>query len=238
MTFQKFAFAAICGVVVFGIGGAGLYATSGALKPAKGQKQTKVEVTVITPDVAVPEAPKVAKPVAKEVPRTMALDDGNRVAIASPSGTKAWAYDYVNRVWSVYKAPEGMTVGVVNIGSIYAVVTVSGAPIVELAAFSNKSEGWAIQPLRGRVGSKGGMSMGFTPFTTSSCALYRIGRHAYGFSSHTGTWDVLDLDEDSYNSHVLAFQDSIVLASGDKLYEFNPEIGKFKDAEEKKAEAK
>ena len=66
----------------------------------------------------------------------------------------------------------------------------------------------------------------YGPIVGNTVAVCRAGRHAYGYSTHTDRWDVVDLGDDSGKWPVV-LGNFITVTSNKGLYIFNASTGKW-----------
>jgi hypothetical protein len=99
--------------------------------------------------------------------------------------------------------------------------------MVEIAAYSPKSESWVRQALHESVNGN------IPPFLSDEqFALYSMGRYQYAFSALTGTWDWVDVGKES-GSRVdkLGVPGMAIVKGAGPMYAYDAQTGRFRDVE-------
>jgi hypothetical protein len=135
-----------------------------------------------------------------------AVATNHSIAIESLEKDGVRVYDVDAGTWADYKAAKGMSGRpIASVGTLAQIaaapsiastgspgliaVAPTGPEITELAAYSESTRAWAVQPLKEPVKPPLSPSLG------QDLAIYVVGRRVYAFSGMAGKWGVLELEE-------------------------------------------
>jgi hypothetical protein len=119
--------------------------------------------------------------------------------------------------WSAYRIAHGVKATPIIAGSSLA-LQMEGERVPEIAAYSVDAGNWVIQKLA--EPAEGVAS----PIVMQQVVVYAVGRRIYAFSTVTGSWDTLELDEaapptvENYRAWVY---------NKDRLWVFTAKTGKW-----------
>ena len=154
---------------------------------------------------------------------TMASED--YVVVSKPGSRTISAYSTQTGEWSVYEAPEGITMTPIGGSGVVSFMPM-GEQVRQLAAFVPQAGRWFTIDLK--VPAKGRA----VPIISQSLMTSTVDNFVYAFSAPARRWDVLEL-EDGAKPQAVVSSSRVTVEHGDHLYIFNVRTGTWSDFDAK-----
>ncbi len=153
------------------------------------------------------------------------MENEDYVVVSKPGSRTISAYSTQTGEWSVYEAPEGVTMQPIGSGGVVSFFP-KGEQIRQLAAFVPQAGRWFTVDLK--VPAKGRA----IPVVSHSLMTSTVDNIVYAFSAPARRWDVLEL-EDGAKPQPVVSGSRVTVQHGDHLYIFNAKTGKWSDFDAK-----